>query len=91
MREAAARLRSVLGVVWSNRELRRVQLAFAAFNGAEWSTWIALLVYAYDELGGATASVLSRSRSSRRRPSSPRSPRSWATVVRRPACSWPAT
>ncbi len=57
MRETAARLRSVLGLVWSNRELRRVQLAFAAFNGAEWSTWIALLVYAYG-LGGATAAGL---------------------------------
>ena len=57
MRGHVARIGSVLGVVWANREMRRVQIAFAAFNGAEWSVWIAMLVFAYDH-GGATASGL---------------------------------
>jgi MFS family permease len=54
------RLRLVLSVIAlaaRNRGLRRVELAFAAFNGAEWGVWVALLVYAYGH-GGATGSAL---------------------------------
>jgi MFS family permease len=48
---------SVIAVAARNRGLRRVELAFAAFNGAEWGVWVALLVYAYGH-GGATGSAL---------------------------------
>jgi MFS family permease len=40
-----------------NRPLRRVELSYGLFIGAEWAVWISLLVFAYDR-GGTSASSL---------------------------------
>lgn len=43
----------MFGAVLGSRSLRRLELAFSVFCMAEWATWIAILVFAF-ERGGAT-------------------------------------
>lgn len=53
----ATRLLQVLPATFANPALRRVESAFAAFNAAEYGTWIAILIYAYSVGGVAAAGV----------------------------------
>ncbi len=49
---------AVFREVVRNPDLRRLELAFSGFNAAEWSTWIAVLVYAYGVGGSGTVGIL---------------------------------
>ncbi len=54
-------LRAIIAVfrtAFRNRDLRRLELAWAAFNSAEWGVWVALVVYAYTKGGAVAASAL---------------------------------
>ncbi|MFN2545017.1 MAG: MFS transporter [Actinomycetota bacterium] len=43
----------LVGSVLRNPDLRRSELAFAGFALAEYGTWVAILVYAYEHAGGS--------------------------------------
>lgn len=48
----------VIRAVLRNPALRRVQLAFLAFNAAEYGTWVAILLYGYSALGAASVGLV---------------------------------
>jgi MFS family permease len=54
-KDGEATVVSIFSATIRNRALLSLELAFAAFNGAEWAVWLALIVYGYS-VGGATAS-----------------------------------
>ena len=49
---------TVFRTAFRNRDLLRIELAWAAFSGAEWGVWVALLVYAYTKGGAVAASAI---------------------------------
>lgn len=48
----------VLGTVWRNHDLRRVEISYGLFKVSESGTWLAMLVYAYANGGVREAGVL---------------------------------
>jgi predicted MFS family arabinose efflux permease len=56
-RDREGRAQVITGAL-RNPRLRRVLVAFLLFNVAEWASWIALLVWAYDWAGVTGASVV---------------------------------
>ena len=61
MTAVVSRTRSTLqivGRVLGNPTLRRVELAFLAFNTVEYGSWVAILLYAYAETGPASVGLV---------------------------------
>ena len=56
-RAVLGRVVRALRTVFGNAQLRRIELAYAAFTSAEWGVWIAVLVYAYGR-GGTTEAAI---------------------------------
>ena len=54
----SAQKRAVISRAFRNRSLRRVELAYGLFVGAEWAVWIAFLVYGYIHGGASGATTI---------------------------------
>lgn len=50
---------AVFRLVMSNPRLRRVVIAFAAFNLADWARWLSVLIFAFSRGGAAEAGAVS--------------------------------
>ncbi|HET7182004.1 MAG TPA: MFS transporter [Candidatus Limnocylindrales bacterium] len=50
--------RELAAAVLGNRSLARIELAFAAFNLADWVRWLAVVVFAFDHGGAAEAGLV---------------------------------
>ncbi|HJP88074.1 MAG TPA: MFS transporter [Candidatus Limnocylindrales bacterium] len=50
--------RELASAVLGNRSLARIELAFAAFNLADWVRWLAIVVFAFDRGGAAEAGIV---------------------------------
>ena len=49
---------AVLATVLANGDLRRVLVSYLAFHVAEFATWVAILLYAYDQTGAASVGLV---------------------------------
>jgi MFS family permease len=50
--------REVAAAVLGNRSLARIEVAFAAFNLADWVRWLAIVVFAFERGGAAEAGLV---------------------------------
>jgi len=48
----------MVGRILRNRDLRRLMAAFLAFNAAEYASWIAILLFAYEATGPASVGLV---------------------------------
>src|ERR671912_594760 len=56
--DARSGTRAVLARVIANRDLRRVLFSYFAFHIAEFGTWVAILLYAYEATGPASIGMV---------------------------------
>ena len=53
-----SRSRAIAARLLRNRDLRRLLIAFLAFNAAEYATWVAILLFAYEATGPTSVGLV---------------------------------